>query len=98
MSADDDSPVFCDRCLRELTPGVGDFYVIRIDAVADPSPPVLEPSDLGRGDLADEMRELIRDMENMSAREAMDQVARGLTIHLCRRCYVVWIENPAGRR
>jgi len=26
----------------------------------------------------------------------MDQVYRRMTIHLCRKCYIVWIENPSG--
>jgi hypothetical protein len=32
------SPLLCARCGVELTPGKGDFYVVRIEAVADPTP------------------------------------------------------------
>lgn len=91
-----DTPLFCDRCLRGLTPGVGDFYEVRIEAVADPTPPTLEPSELSSQQFRHELDSLVHDMEELSAREAMDQVHRLVTIHLCRRCYRKWIENPAG--
>ncbi len=32
------TPVFCRRCGAELAAGQGNFYVIRIEAFADPSP------------------------------------------------------------
>jgi hypothetical protein len=32
----------------------------------------------------------------LSAQEAMDQVYRRLTIHLCATCFRSWIESPAG--
>jgi hypothetical protein len=35
-------------------------------------------------------------MKDVSEREALDQVYRRLTIHLCTACYRQWIENPAG--
>ncbi len=28
MNSEDLAPIFCDRCVRELTPGEGDFYVV----------------------------------------------------------------------
>ena len=41
-SRDESTPLFCHRCGRMLKPGQADFYVVRIDAVADPAPPVIE--------------------------------------------------------
>ena len=96
MNDADDSPLFCDRCLRGLLPGSGDFYQVTIEAVADPAPPILEPTELNAQELRRELDSLVHDMEELSAREAMDQVHRAVTIHLCRRCYARWIENPAG--
>ena len=90
------SPLFCDRCLRGLTPGAGDFYQVRIEAIADPTPPILEPTELNAQELRREIDSLVHDMEELSAREAMDQVHRAVTIHLCLRCYRRWIENPSG--
>jgi hypothetical protein len=42
----DGPPLLCDRCGVELTPGKGDFYVVRIEAVADPTPPRFTEEDL----------------------------------------------------
>lgn len=47
----DSSPLLCARCGAELTPGTGDFYVVRIEALADPTPPHFS-EDVLRGDAA----------------------------------------------
>ncbi len=91
-----ESPLFCHRCAAELTPGQGDFYVVRIVACADPTPPNLSAADLER-DTAAEIRRLIETLRGMSPQEALDQVYRALTLHLCSRCFADWIENPTGR-
>ena len=91
----EDEPLFCDRCLRDLTPGNGEFYVVRIEAIADPTPPSLVELDRGV-DITNELNELVAQMKDLSPREAMDQVHRQLTIQLCLACYQGWIENPTG--
>ncbi len=91
-----DSPLFCDRCMIRLHPGRGNFYVVRIEAVADPTPPEFTEEDLQR-DSRQEFERLVAELEMLSEREAMDQVYRRLTIFLCARCYPSWIENPASR-
>jgi hypothetical protein len=88
-------PVLCHRCGVELTPGAGNFYVVCIEAFADPSPPIISEEDLAR-DWRKEMQRLIRKLRDKSGRELMDQVHRRLVIHLCGRCYPEWIEHPAG--
>ena len=60
-----------------------------------PTPPVVTEEDIA-GDLRQEIERLIAQMEGLSEREAMDQVHRRLTLHLCGPCYRQWIENPAG--
>ena len=90
-----EGPLFCDRCLRGLTPGNGEFYVIQIEAVADPTPPSLTELDR-RQDITSELNELVSRMQDLSPQEAMDQVHRKLTIQLCLACYRDWIENPTG--
>jgi len=90
-----DSPVFCHRCAAQLTPGEGNFYVVRILAVADPHPPDIDENDL-EIDIETEVHQLIEEMHDLSAQELNDQVFRRLTIHLCATCYADWIENPAG--
>ena len=90
-----DSPLFCNRCNRELHPGDGNFYVIRIEAIADPTPPEFSLDDLRR-DHRQEIEDLLNQMKDLSERELADQVYRQLTIFLCGPCYVQWIENPTG--
>ena len=76
-------------------PGQGNLYVVRIEAVADPTPPEVSKDDL-EVDLDRQIRELIKTTRGMSERELMDQVYRHLTIHLCDTCYRQWIEDPTG--
>ena len=93
----DDHPLLCHRCGAELTPGKGDFYVVRIEAVADPAPPELSEDDLEDLDPGEEIDRIIEETSGMSERELMDGVWRRLTIHLCGRCYRTWIEDQAGK-
>ena len=89
----DESPLFCARCRAQLTPGRSDFYVVRIEAVADPSPPRFSEEDLAL-DHAAEIERLIDQMRHLSEQELLDQVYRRLILHLCGPCYRQWIEDP----
>jgi hypothetical protein len=89
----DTSVLLCARCGAELTPGKGDFYVVRIEAMADPTPPSFSAEDLGRDPRA-EIERLIDQMRDLSEQELMDQVYRRLFLHLCGPCYRRWIEDP----
>ena len=90
-----DAPLLCSRCLKVLEPGRGDFYEVTIHAVADPSPPIIEPGDLRR-DLGGDWRAIVAQLRDTSPQEALDQVYRRVVIHLCIGCFREWIENPAG--
>ena len=94
MSASD-WPTGCHRCGAELTPGEGSLYVVRIEALADPTPPVLD-LDTPAGEIRYEIDELIESMRDASPQEMMDQVYRRMTRLLCTRCYKRWIDNPTG--
>ena len=83
----------CRRCGARLNPGRGDFYVIKIEAVADPNPPVFTENDLQR-DHTLEAEVLIAKMRNLSEEELTEQVYRRLGFYLCNSCYRAWIENP----
>lgn len=87
-------PFLCARCAAELLPGAGNFYEIKIEALADPTPPVLPDRELHV--IRQEMEQVLEELREVSPQEALDQVYRRLTIHLCIRCYTEWIENPAG--
>jgi hypothetical protein len=89
------TPLFCDRCTVELTPGTGNFYRVVIEAVADPTPPLISAKGT-ETDVGQQIKELLEKLQGVSAQEAMDQVHRRLTIHLCTPCYREWIENPTG--
>ncbi len=91
---DADAPLFCARCVKRLFAGQGDFFVVVIDAVADPTPPEFTEADLRR-DARSEIARLLAQLEDYSEQELMDQVRRRTVIHLCNRCFATWIENPA---
>ena len=92
------TPLFCDRCLKQLIPGRGDFFEVRIEAVADPTPPDLD-EDLARTpqELHQQYQELLDQLRDVSPAEACDQVYRHVWITLCNPCFRAWIEDPAGR-
>ncbi len=90
-----DTPTLCHRCLAELTPCRSELFVVRIEAVADPSPPVITDEDLNR-DLDSEINRLVNSLRSISSQEAMDQVYRRVTLTLCNACYKTWIEDPTG--
>ncbi len=92
----DEIEAVCDRCGREIHPGRGDFYLVRIDAVADPSPPRITAEDLAQ-DVRAEIERLIARMREMTEQELQDQVARRVIVRLCVPCYRDWIEDPVGR-
>jgi hypothetical protein len=90
-----DWPLACHRCGAALTRGEGSLYIVRIEAMADPTPPALDRESTME-DLAVEWEELLARMENLSAQELMDQVYRRMILLLCAPCYRTWIDNPTG--
>jgi hypothetical protein len=90
-----DENVICHRCGAILTPGDGNFYVVRIEALADPSPPRDDPAD-SAADLAAEWEQIVDVVRELSAQELMDQVYRRVMLHLCNNCYRRWIEDPTA--
>jgi len=93
--------VFCSRCGGTLRPGRDPFHIVYIKAVADPTPPTLELDERGEARDPDAppgetLQDLLAALEGLSEREMLDQVYRHVTLHLCRRCFSGWIENPAG--
>jgi len=87
--------LLCHRCSATLTPGEGSFYLVRIEAFADPTPPDLDRAE-SLEHVAAEWERLLNEMREMSERELLDQVYRQLTLHLCASCYRQWIEHPTG--
>jgi len=85
----------CRRCGTRVHPGRGDGYLVRIQALADPAPPVFTAEDLRR-DPRQEIARLVETLQDLSPQEALDQVYRQMVFWLCGRCYHQWIENPVG--
>ena len=90
-----DTPLFCDRCTAQLTPGDGNFYVVNIQAVADPTPPSFSDEEL-KADHRHNIERISAEISCLSEQELLDQVYRRLTLFLCTSCYQSWIENPTG--
>jgi hypothetical protein len=88
------APLLCARCAAELQPGSGNFYRVFIEAMADPSSPVIAAED--PAEIRRQIDELIAQLQDVSTQEAMDQVYRRLVLYLCGKCYRQWIENPTG--
>jgi hypothetical protein len=91
--APDDQPGdSCLRCGKYLRLGRDSCYLVNVEAMADPSPPILSTEENARG----QIEGLIEQMKELSPQEAMDQVYRRLSFYLCGTCYRSWIENPTG--
>lgn len=89
----DADPSLCHRCGSLLRAGRGEFWLVHIDAVADPSPPDVDEA---AGEAPEDMSALVESMRDLSERELMDQVHRRLRLTLCNRCFARWIERPTG--
>lgn len=87
--------LFCAKCQSALAPGSGNFWEVRIDAVADPWPPEFTEEDFA-SDVQSQWADTLEQLKDLSPREAMDQVHRHTIIHLCNRCFASWYEHPAG--
>src|SRR5215203_4303610 len=92
-----DRSMLCARCLTELEPGTGSFYEVRIESVCDPTPPELDDA-LSSDEIRRQIADTLDQLREVSAQEALDEVRRALTIHLCRACFREWIEDPAGNK
>jgi hypothetical protein len=95
MTTEPDAPLFCARCATELRPGSGECYRVTIEAVADPTPPVLS-GEQSAEDIRAEIERLLAAMKSVPEAELRSQVYRRLTLWLCNPCYTEWIEDPTG--
>ena len=82
----------CLRCGRLLRLGADPCYLVKVEAMADPSPPIIDDPESSSGKVG----RMIDSLSDLSPQEAMDQVYRRLSFYLCGSCYRLWIENPAG--
>jgi hypothetical protein len=66
---------------------------VTVEAFADPAPPAISAEEM-TGDLRGQIEAVLARLEGLSEEEAMSQVYRRLTFHLCGPCYRRWIEDP----
>jgi hypothetical protein len=89
------SQLHCKPCSKEVHPGRGDFYLVRIDAVSEPHPPIITEEDLDQ-DVGAEIERLIRLMKSMNQQQLERQVYRRKAIYRCVACFNRWIEAPVS--
>ena len=82
----------CLRCGKELRLGRDSCYLIKVEAMADPSPPIISTEENTR----EQIEGILDQMKDLSPQEAMDRVYRRLSFFLCGRCYRRWFDNPTG--
>ena len=70
---------------------------MRIDAIADPTPPRIPDKDQDIEEIRRAISSLLEKLKNQSEQEAIDQVFRTVMLTLCNACYKRWIENPTSK-
>jgi hypothetical protein len=85
----------CDVCERVIPPHA--HYVVRIDVFADPAMPPITEEEIEAMDLDRTMKELLKQMEGMTAEELQDQVHRRFEYKICRACQIRFLTNPLGK-
>jgi len=84
----------CDRC--GMTIPLHAHYVVKVEVYADPSIPAVTSDDIEEADYERRMKELIGEMEGMSAKELEEAVHWRGEFKICRACQVEWIKSPLG--
>ena len=87
--------VACDICGRPIPPHA--HYVVKIEVFADPAMPPVSKEELAELDFDQALRDLLEQMEGMSAEELQDQVHRTFEFRICRPCQMRFLVNPLGK-
>ena len=87
-----DEALFCHRCGGLIQPGDGQHWQVRIEAVRDPTMNLDAHEPLS----SEELDNMFNDLEQMSAKQAMDSIYRRLQVHLCAACFEPWMYHPTG--
>ncbi len=87
--------VLCDRCGRAVPRNA--HYRVRIEVVADPSPPDLTREDVEEADFDWTVSQLLDEMKDATADELEDAVARQFEFRICRPCQLRFLRDPLGR-
>ena len=89
------SRILCDRCGRAVPSHA--HYRVRIDVVADPSPPQITQEDLDETDFDWTIGQLMEEMKTIPTDELEDAVAKHFEFRICRPCQLRFLRNPLGQ-
>lgn len=95
MNSKEDRTRLCNRCNQELPEGRGAFFEIRVEVVADPTPPFLDV-ELEEQEICSQYKQLIVELEQVGPLDALNQVVRRRIWSLCNRCVESWLDDPFG--
>jgi hypothetical protein len=87
--------ILCDLCDRPVSPH--GHYIVKIDVYADPEMPAVTGEEMEEADYQQAMKELMEQMQGMTADELQDQVHRRFEFKLCRACQMRFLVNPLGK-
>lgn len=88
--------IVCDRC-GAIVPREAS-YVARIDLIADPSPPVLDTSDLGETTLQEKVESLVEQLRDVPTERIENDVFQRIEMRLCRSCRLAYARDPCAGR
>jgi len=83
----------CDLCGKTLLADEDTRYVVRIEVSAAYDPMEITSADL-EDDRSDDIRDLLRRMEDSSADDLEDQVYKVFRFDLCPSCQAEYIRDP----
>jgi hypothetical protein len=76
-----------------VSEGTGSFYEIRAQIVADPTPPILDPTP-EPSEILRRYQETLAELEQTRPSDALDGVVRHRVWTLCNPCLEVWLDAP----
>ena len=85
----------CDRCGSGLLLDAPVRYEVKIEVTSAYDPLEITREDLDRAE--EELRALLRKLQNYSAEKAQDEVHREFRFDLCATCQKKFLANPLAR-
>jgi hypothetical protein len=86
----------CDGCGKELQPGDGEHFVVKIEAFAAQDPAELTDADLDEDHL-EAVGELLRELEANDGELDLPAATRHFRYDLCPDCHHKFVRDPLGK-
>ncbi len=86
----------CDLCGKELRPGEGQRFVVKIEAFAAQDPAELTEADLD-DDALEAVSEVLREMEAQEGDVDLPAPTRHFRYDLCPECHRRFVHDPLGK-